>query len=73
MGEDERRNLASELAKDVAEEKGVLPPPAEQKPDDSKALTIVESEISSSSSSFQFFSSFLPFVLLFIVQFILLF
>ncbi|KAH7662950.1 Remorin C-terminal protein [Dioscorea alata] len=42
MGEDERRNLASELAKDVAEEKGVLPPPAEQKPDDSKALTIVE-------------------------------
>ncbi|KAJ0970213.1 hypothetical protein J5N97_023090 [Dioscorea zingiberensis] len=42
MGEEEKKNLASALAKDVAEEKAVNPPPAEEKHDDSKALTIVE-------------------------------
>lgn len=32
-----------EAPKDVAEEKSVIPPPAEEKPDDTKALAIVES------------------------------
>lgn len=33
-----------EAPKDVAGEKAVMPPPTEEKPDDSKALAVVESK-----------------------------
>lgn len=50
-----------EAAKDVSEEKSVIPPPAppppEEKPDESKALVAVESEINLSESRLLFFLS----------------
>lgn len=52
MGEEEAKQAAPETAppppeavKDVAEEKAPIPPPtADEKPDESKALAVVESE-----------------------------
>lgn len=44
--EDKPKPVAEEPPKDVTEEKSVIPPPApEDKPDDSKALAVVESNI----------------------------
>lgn len=48
-----------EAPKDVAEEKSVIPPPAEEKPDDSKALAIVESNSLITAKGFLSFSLYL--------------